>query len=168
MSGRRLAHVVLFIASLALLLAAGADATAAGQSQPKAVRFCFDGDGTTVFPCSAPDFDALHERVDASLEDQSGASPLERHSLMKKKGGYGDSSFCILCHVNATNEVAGPRMLRDAVLADPPLFWTRHGVIASRVVNKRVLTNLRDSKTLSSTLQRLMAARPAAEPGRCG
>lgn len=152
MSGRRLAHVLPLIASLTLLLDAGAGATAAGQLPPQGGRFCFDGDGTIV-PCGSP------ADVSSQTGGGSGGMSGDDPSLMKKKEGHGDSWFCNLCHVNATNEVAGPRMLRDAVLADPPLFWTRHGVIASRVVDKRVLTPVRDPKTLSPTLQKLMAAR---------
>jgi hypothetical protein len=72
-----------------------------------------------------------------------------------------DSWFCNLCHVNATSEVAGPRALRDGVMADAGLFWRRHDTIAARIVNKRVLTPVRDTKTLSPALQKLMAARRA-------
>ncbi len=85
--------------------------------------------------------------------------PPDDESWMEKPRDK-DDSFCNACHVNRTTEVAGPKMLSSSVLGDPPRFWRRHSEIATRIKNKRVLTSVRNTQSLSPTLQKLMAARP--------
>ncbi len=146
------------------LTAAGYASSSGGQTpkfgfqfkQPTGGPICFDGDGTVV-ACPPPDGGSSGGTTGTS--DTSGSST--DAALMKKKEGHGDSWFCNLCHVNPTNEVAGPRMLRDSALADAAVFWRRHNAIATLVTNKSVLKNVRGARTLTPTLQRLMAARPS-------
>lgn len=119
--------------------------------KPHGGDICLDGDGTVV-PCpgSPP--------PDAGRPDQP-EQPDDESWMQKPRDK--DDSFCNLCHVNRTTEVAAPRMLSSVVLGDPPRFWRRHGEVAARVVNKRVLASVRDTRALSPTMQRLMAAKPA-------
>jgi len=163
---------------LAAALTAAASASSFGgqaspsQEQPKKFGFqfrdptggpiCFDGDGTVVTcpPAGGGSSGGTIGGTDTSGSDRRGSGTSNDASLMKKKDGHGDSWFCNLCHLNATSEVAGPRTLREAVMADPPTFWRRHAAIATLVRNKSVLTSVRDSRTLTPSLQRLMAARP--------
>jgi len=141
------------VVALVALWAGAADTATAGQFRPQGGQICYDGDFTIV---------ACGSAADVSSGSGSGSSTPGSESRQKVEGDPHDTSdswFCRLCHVNTTTEVAGPRVLGKAVTADAAAFWRRHDLIATRVVNKRVLTNLRPTSTLSPTLQRLMAAR---------
>lgn len=156
----RVTSTLVAIALLTIALASAPEASPSnGQflgkwgdwfKKPHGGDICFDGDGTVV-PCPGTE----PPRRDGGQPDE----PDQESWLERPRDG--DDSFCNLCHVNRTNEVAGPKLLRDSVLGDPPRFWRRHGEIARRIVNKRVLTSVRDTRALSPTLQKLMAARPS-------
>ncbi|MGD9906594.1 MAG: hypothetical protein AB7U83_24265 [Vicinamibacterales bacterium] len=117
--------------------------------KPTGGDICFDGDGTVV-PCPGTEM----PRRGGNPEQPDDGTWLEER---KDK----DDTVCNLCHVNRTNEVAGPPRLSDAVLADPARFWRNHGAIAARIKARQTLAAIRSTPALTPALQRLMASRPA-------
>lgn len=143
------------VSSLVLAIVVMAGSIDAGRTSAEQLggwarpgRICWDDDGN-AFPCPPP---PPPPPPDAGPDESS-------DSRMKVERDVHDDSFCNGCHVNRTREAAGP-MWRSSVLADPPTFWRRHRDVAALIPTKTTLTSLRDTRTLSSTLQRLMAARP--------
>lgn len=108
-------------------------------------KICWDEDGS-VRPCPPP---PPPPPPDSSSD-----------SRMKVERDVHDDSFCNGCHISRTSEAAGPAW-RSSVLTNPPTFWRKHRDLAALIPTRGTLTGLKDSRTLSPTLQKLMAARPA-------